>query len=195
VVIAVIVVAVAAVLVVMAVTKATGISRVPTGPGTATITWTLPGGSSGSSGSSGAPEAFSGTVDGISFSGTATGESAVTTTVPSIGQPAKVTPPLGLARWTGTFAGAPFTLDVAESFTTGGSTVHNKLIGGVFLVYRVTGTVGSEPVRITGTPGEHDFSVITFTGTVGPLHVKGTLGKLHENGKTGTTRVSFTVTR
>jgi hypothetical protein len=177
---AVVVVAIVVVAVVLLL-KATGL---PTGPGTATVTWTLPAPSAHP-----APVAFSGTVDDRAVSGTAT---AAHVEVKSAG-PASA---LSAARWTGTFGGTTF--DLREKVTVGQAppgSVTNKFIGGFSLNIRVTGTFGSQVVNIKATPDPLKAGPVPFSGTVGDLHVKGRISNPKENGEIRSVKASFTVTK
>jgi hypothetical protein len=182
------VVVVAVVVVVVAVILKT--AGLTTGPGTATITWRLSAG-----GVHSPPTAFSGRADGLTLTGTAEGaspsdissSSGTTGTFPKLAG-------LHLGRWTGTLGGTAFALDVTESVGTGKEPpVHNKFIGGFRITYFVTGTFGSQAVKMSATP-DLQTSSIAFSGTVGNFTVKGTTTGPKENGKTGTLHASYTVT-
>jgi hypothetical protein len=180
---------VVAAIVVVAVTVLLRTNGLTVGRGTATITWALPGG-----GVHPPPQAFSGRADGLTLTGTAQG--AGPSDVSSSSGPTVTFPKLAglhLARWTGTLGGTAFDLAVTESVGTGKEPpVHNKVVGGFTITYLITGTFGSQVVKVSATPDLQNSS-FAFSGTVGNFTVTGTITKPQENGKTGTLRASYTV--
>jgi hypothetical protein len=178
----VVVVAALAVVAVVVLLKATGL---PTGPGTATMTWTLPAPSAHP-----APTAFSGTVDDRAVTGTAT---AAATAVKGSGGSSS----LDAARWTGSFGGTSF--DLREKVTVGQpppSSATNKFLGGFSLDVHVTGTFGSQTVNIKATRNPLQAGrPLPFSGTVGDLHVKGKVTSPKENGEIRSVTATFTVTK
>ncbi len=189
------VVAVVAVFAVLAIVKNNGIGSVPTGPGTATITWHSAGG-----GVNSLPQPFSGTVAGLSLSGTATGAnpSNVTNTTATPGAPVTFPSHLHVATWTGTLGGTQFDLDVSLSIGRGASAPAATTPGsapGITATFLVTGSFGTQPVHVTATIDPQHPDELAFSGTVGNLNVTGTVNELQEKGTTGTATASFNVTK
>jgi hypothetical protein len=183
------VVVAAVVVVVVVLLKSNGLTP---GSGTATITWKVPGG-----GVYPPPKAFSGTVEGLTLSGTATGASpnnaGTATTEPGAHQ----TVPSGayLGHWQGTLGGTPFNLTVTESLgVPPPGSVHNKYVGGFSVVIHVTGTYGTDAVNATATPNPFHAGSIPFSGTAGNLAIKGTVSAPTETGTTARVHVRFRVT-
>jgi hypothetical protein len=157
----------------------------PVGSGTATITWH-------STSSSDTSNHFSGTVAGIPVAGDAVA------TPPPFGGPSNTSPglpsTLPLARWTGTFEGKPFDLDVALSNLQSADP-----FSGVGVRVEVTGRYGGQPVHMTSAFSAADArsDSLRFTGTVGPYRVTGTVqptggGSAHP--ASNTARATFVVT-
>ena len=180
-----IVVAVVAVVAVAAVVllKASGIT---TGSGTATISWKVPAHGVGTS-----PKSLSGTVDGLTLIAKSTGvDRAAGGTAPSA-----TGADLPVAHWSGTLGGKKFDLDVTESIVSGSSSAtSNKYLGNFKIVYRITGTYGTDAVKGTATADPRHAGRLQFSGTVGSYHVKGTASEPKKSATNGKFRASFVVT-
>jgi hypothetical protein len=163
---------------VVAILGSNGITAIPDGPGTGTVTWNLGGG-----GVSPKPQSFSGTADGLPISGVAT------TTIPS-GLGGNLPSSIPAATWTGTFGGTRFDLKVAITLGNGSHT-QSALNAG----FTVDGTYGTQRVAIVARPVSPTSNLVRFTGTVGNLSVAGTVNEPSENGRTGTVHASFTVSK
>jgi len=137
-------------------------STVPTGPGTASITWN--GVAPSKSGYPG-PQPFTGTIAGVPVSGT-------TVALPNGFPHAGGTLPTDFVfyRVSGTLGGTPFSIDLIYNVAPGGQFP----TGHQMVSLNVVGTYGTEPVRGT-ISGPANASTANFTGTVGSLHVSGTL--------------------
>jgi hypothetical protein len=165
----------------VALTSSNKASGFPTGAGTATITW-QPTRSTNSS--AGPPTPFTGTIAGIPVNG----DSTPTPLRFNGSTPGIVTTParLPLARWTGTFEGKPFDLDVALANT--GTGLANASVD-------VRGTYGAQPVHMTApfSVSQANLNSIAFSGTIGRYHVTGTV-RPTGGSPSNTAQASFVVT-
>jgi hypothetical protein len=179
--------AVIAVIATLVILQNNGIGTLKPGSGSATITWNQTGG-----GVTPPPQPFSGTIEGLTLTGTA---------IPAKKPIPQVNPTthtfvfpshIPMATWSGTLGGTAFHLEVSMSFGPPPGTAvnpHNYAFKG----YSITanGTYGSQPVNAVVTINRNSL-VEAFTGTIGNLKVSGTISQPKENGKTGTLSVPFT---
>jgi len=84
---------------------------------------------------------------------------------PNPGDEGSLPSQLTLARWTGTFQGHAFSLNV--SFASSALANPNSI------TVDIVGTLGSQAVRFSATPTPRNPDVVMFQGTVGPHHVTG----------------------
>ena len=153
------------------------------GSGDAVVNWT----SSPASGGQPATASFSGTVDGLTLTGTATstgtGTATSTGTGSAGGSPAGTLPVAAAfpaATWKGTLGSSPFTVVVATG--TGNTAT-------------VQGTWGGQRVALTvAAPAPQDQAAgYVLHGTVGPTTVTGTITHPVQSGKYGRATATFDV--
>ena len=165
-------------------------ATIPTGSGTATITWKSVPGSSVPVGRgypsdhftrtlTPPPQPFSGTIDALSVKGVATRTPSALNT----GTFGKFMQ-RQLFRWKGTFDGSAFNLGLYIKLT-------NEL-GGLF--FRVTGNWGTERVSVIAPYQDHG-SPIAFHGTIGALKVSGTVHRPKDNKRYHVVVIRFTVSK
>jgi len=167
---------------------------ITTGSGTATIHWTsVSGDSSDSVGNP--PQPFAGTVDSLSVSGVAT--NPLTT---SDGK--RITSPAALSaskihffRWTGTFGGKPFDVNIYADYQHGTPLSDQA---GLYPAVTVAGTWGNDRVRGTvAMPSTAELKKgngpIHFAGTVGDLKVSGVVSPPSGGHGHPTSAATFTV--
>ncbi|MDA8355965.1 MAG: hypothetical protein M0Z95_06675 [Actinomycetota bacterium] len=183
---------------VSAIVRTNGLAGIPTGPGSATITWHGASAGSGSGGgtltSSGLthtpPQPFNGTIGGVAVSGRATLDLK---TVGKLLTPKVHTTPGGtetitLYHWTGTLGGTRFTLAISE-------VLHLPLTTTSKDAYvSVSGTFGSQPVhaiaRQISPASTHELSI---SGTIGNFSFSGTLRRPTSSDGTSTETATFTL--
>lgn len=166
---------------------------ITTGTGTATIHWTSVKDDSDHFGNP--PQPFAGTIDGLWVSGVATNPLTAS-------DGSRITSPADLSkvlffRWSGTFGGKPFTVNIYADYLHGTplsaqAPLHPTVtVGGTWGSDRVKGTVA--------TPSAAELKKgngpIHFAGTVGDMKVSGVVS--HPTGNRGhqTSTATFTVSK
>jgi hypothetical protein len=170
-----------------------------TGAGTATVSWTP---THSTTYAKPAPQPFTGTIDGLQLSGTASAPTDAKVEKPGSGvttgklfdKPLKSIP---IQDWNGTLGGTPFSVDVTMSDTASfAGSLANKTttltLGQISL--NATGTFGSQDVTLSGTVTGTGRDTISFHGTIGNLSVRGTVQMPSAATTKATAGASFTVT-
>ena len=154
---------------------------VPEGSGTATLGWHSVQPTDATT--QGPPQPYSGTVAGIPVSGISNPVRPYR--LPGPGGGVSLPSPLTLGRWTGSFQGHAFTLNV--SFATSALANLNSV------TVDIVGTLGSQAVRFTAAPTGKNPNVVIFQGTVGRHHVTGTVQPFQATGADHKATATFTV--
>jgi hypothetical protein len=175
------IVAVLAVLAIVAVEIVHNIqpTEIPTGPGTATITWST----------SGATRPVSGTAGGLGVTGVATPAKSPF----SSGQPtfpsSRDLRHIPIATVTGSLGGHSFTIHIVLSFDVP-STLTNKSV----TLGHVTGTFRGQPVEAKLTANLSASTLLHFSGTIAGHRVAGVIHEPRTHGTTTVAHASFDVT-
>ncbi|MHB8220244.1 MAG: hypothetical protein ACYDHU_07965 [Acidimicrobiales bacterium] len=173
------VLAVVAFFAVSAIATTNGLAGVPTGPGTATVTW-HPASSTGSStGASGGTlftprhvvsQPFTGTVAGLSLTGRATPDLKTFSKIltahlrPSPASPVSFV----IFHWTGTLGGSAFSLSISDVLEAPLLTTSHKNY------VAVTGTFDRQPVQATArAEGPASRRVLAIRGSIGNFSFTG----------------------
>jgi hypothetical protein len=148
--------------------QSSGLGALRAGSATASVSWQK---------SASCVTTFTGTVAGLSLSGTATGVFPSSPTSNRAGcLPTPTTNPqthslpisLLVSRWTGTLGGTAFDVRVTLEATSA-----PKPPGSSATLGHIAGTFGNEPVQASITTSGRE--TLVFTGTIGHFSVRGTL--------------------
>jgi hypothetical protein len=158
------------------------------GRGSATVTWKSDTGTGNPS------QPFTGTIDGITLSGTALS----TITSPSLGSGAAndlVLPArIHAFQWKGTFDGKKFNLGVYLVQSKSGASASPSLLG---LTFEIQGSYGADPVKFAIHPptslSANNSTPVAFSGTIGALKVVGAVKLPSGSGTRHRGTATFTV--
>jgi hypothetical protein len=163
-------------------------SAIGPGSGTATISWQPVGAGSVNSDTGGVndqPQPFTGSIEGIGVSGTA--RFVIPGNASALSESS-----IPLQRYTGSFDGKSFNLEVTVSLSRSGATSSTAPTDAGFVV---NGTWGSDNVHAVITaPTNTNSNTADFRGTIGQWKVTGTITG-PANGATSKGTASFTVSQ
>jgi hypothetical protein len=154
------------------------LTTIPLGRGTASVTWT------GATGVTPTIKSIKGTAGGYSVSGAG----RVPNPASILGSASSIPSDLPLADIKGTIGGAHFTLDIALTLPTSGTSLNPRDLG------KVSGTFRGQAVvaQLTANVSSNSYG---FKGKIGTLHVAGVISQPRRHGNTETASASFDITK
>jgi hypothetical protein len=157
---------------------------IPLGRGSATITW------SGKSGLAPTISSIHGSARGLAIVATGTVPAPPHAGNASAGSTSVSLPStLPLADINGTISGTPFSLDATLNLSGLDLSSNKPQTFGA-----VTGSFRGEPINAVLT-GRRSSPTVSFSGTIGSVHVTGTITRVVHHGNTSTGYATFDVTR